>query len=155
MLRSGTKRWLLICWKSASEIKHTHRKKQHPVSSCSIMLPVLSCLLRGLPSWEPVPSLLRTLPLSSIHLWVYSLCFQEVWWWSVVEKGIQTLGSQDLDFNPTSSCFPSCSDSKESAICNVRPRFDPWVGRSPGEGSGNPLQYSCLENFMDRRAWWV
>ena len=28
-------------------------------------------------------------------------------------------------------------------------------GRSPGEGNGNPLQYSCLENFMDRRAWWA
>ena len=29
------------------------------------------------------------------------------------------------------------------------------LGRSPGEGSGNPLQYSCLENPMDRGAWWV
>ena len=29
----------------------------------------------------------------------------------------------------------------------------PGLGRSPGEGSGNPLQYSCLENPMDRRAW--
>ena len=29
----------------------------------------------------------------------------------------------------------------------------PGSGRSPGEGSGNPLQYSCLENPMDRRAW--
>ena len=28
-------------------------------------------------------------------------------------------------------------------------------GRSPGGGHGNPLQYSCLENPMDRRAWWV
>ena len=28
-------------------------------------------------------------------------------------------------------------------------------GRSPGEGNGNPLQYSCLENPMDRRAWWA
>ena len=28
-------------------------------------------------------------------------------------------------------------------------------GRSPGEGNGSPLQYSCLENPMDRRAWWV
>ena len=28
----------------------------------------------------------------------------------------------------------------------------PWVGRSPGEGNGNPLQYSCLENPMDRGA---
>ena len=29
------------------------------------------------------------------------------------------------------------------------------VGRSPGEGNGNPLQYSCLENSMDRGAWWA
>jgi len=29
------------------------------------------------------------------------------------------------------------------------------LGRSPGEGSGNPLQYSCLENPMDREAWWA
>ena len=31
----------------------------------------------------------------------------------------------------------------------------PGSGRPPGEGNGNPLQYSCLENFMDRGAWWV
>ena len=31
----------------------------------------------------------------------------------------------------------------------------PGSGRSPGEGNGNPLQYSCLENPMDRRAWWA
>ena len=29
----------------------------------------------------------------------------------------------------------------------------PGLGRSPGEGNGNPLQYSCLENSMDRGAW--
>ena len=29
------------------------------------------------------------------------------------------------------------------------------LGRFPGEGNGNPLQYSCLENHMDRGAWWV
>ena len=29
----------------------------------------------------------------------------------------------------------------------------PWLGRSPGEGNGNPLQYSCLGNPMDRGAW--
>ena len=42
---------------------------------------------------------------------------------------------------------------KESA-CNAE---DPgWIsgsGKSPGEGNGNPLQYSCLENSMDREAW--
>ena len=31
----------------------------------------------------------------------------------------------------------------------------PGLGRSPGEGNGNPLQYSCLENHMDRGAWWA
>jgi len=31
----------------------------------------------------------------------------------------------------------------------------PGSGRCPGEGNGNPLQYSCLENSMDRGAWWV
>ena len=34
-----------------------------------------------------------------------------------------------------------------------RHRFDPWIGRSPGGEHGNPLQYSCLENPMDRGAW--
>ena len=31
----------------------------------------------------------------------------------------------------------------------------PGLGRSPGRGNGNPLQYSCLNNPIDRRAWWV
>ena len=34
-------------------------------------------------------------------------------------------------------------------------RFDPWVGKIPGEGNGYPLQHSCLENSMDRGTWWV
>ena len=49
--------------------------------------------------------------------------------------------------------FPSDSDSKESA-CNVGDTGStPGSERSPGEGNGNPLQYSCLENAMDRGAW--
>ena len=49
--------------------------------------------------------------------------------------------------------FPGGSDCKESA-CNVgAPGSIPGLGRSPGEGNGNPLQYSCLENFIDRGAW--
>ena len=48
--------------------------------------------------------------------------------------------------------FPGGSDSKESA-CNVEdPGSIPGSGRSPGEGNGNPLQYSCWENPMDRGA---
>jgi len=33
--------------------------------------------------------------------------------------------------------------------------FNPWVGKTPGERNGNLLQYSCLENSMDRGAWWA
>ena len=45
--------------------------------------------------------------------------------------------------------FPGGPDGKESA-CNVGdPGFTPGSGKSPGEGSGNPLQYPCLENPMD------
>ena len=36
---------------------------------------------------------------------------------------------------------------------NKRPRFDPWVGKSPGGGHGNPLQYSCLENPTEEPGW--
>ena len=49
--------------------------------------------------------------------------------------------------------FPGGSDGKESA-CNAGDLGSvPGSGRSPGEGHGNPLQYSCLENPMDRGAW--
>ena len=49
--------------------------------------------------------------------------------------------------------FPGGSDGKEST-CNVGdPRLIPGSGRSPEEGNGNSLQYSCLENPMDRGAW--
>ena len=52
--------------------------------------------------------------------------------------------------------FPDGSDGKGSA-CNAGDTGDadsiPGSGRSPGEGNGNPLQYSCLENPMDRGDW--
>ena len=49
--------------------------------------------------------------------------------------------------------FPGGSLSKESA-CNAGDLSPiPGLGRSPGEGHGNPLQYSCLENPMNRGAW--
>ena len=48
--------------------------------------------------------------------------------------------------------FPGGSDGKASACNAGDPGLIPGSGRSPGEGNGNPLQYSCLENFMDRGA---
>ena len=51
--------------------------------------------------------------------------------------------------------FPGGSEVKASA-CNAGDLgLIPGLGRSPGEGNGNPLQYSCLENPMDRGAWWA
>ena len=49
--------------------------------------------------------------------------------------------------------FPGGSDGKESACNGGDPSSIPGLRRSPGGGHGNPLQYSCLENPMDRGAW--
>ena len=51
--------------------------------------------------------------------------------------------------------FPGGSDSKHSACSAGDPGLIPGLGRSPGEGNGNPLQYSCLEDSMDRGDWWA
>ena len=55
-------------------------------------------------------------------------------------------------------CFPGGASGKEPSgqhwRCK-RLRLDPWVRRVPWKGNGNPLQYSCLENPMDRGAWWA
>ena len=45
------------------------------------------------------------------------------------------------------------SEGKESACSAGDPGSIPRLGRYPGEGNGNPSQYSCLENSMDRGAW--
>ena len=54
--------------------------------------------------------------------------------------------------------FPGGANGKEPA-CQCRRQRDPGfilgLGRCPGEGTGNPFQYSCLENPMDRGAWWA
>ena len=60
--------------------------------------------------------------------------------------------------------LPRCYRGQESTYQSRRCRFHPWVGKmekihdfsySPGVGNGNPLQYPCLENPMDRGAWWA
>ena len=50
---------------------------------------------------------------------------------------------------------PSGLDGKESAFNAGDLGSIPGLGRSPGRGHGNPFQYSCLENPMDRGAWWT
>ena len=51
--------------------------------------------------------------------------------------------------------FPGASDGKESARNAEDSGSIPGSGRSPGGGNGNPLQYSCLGNTVDRGAWWA
>ena len=53
-----------------------------------------------------------------------------------------------------STGFPGGSEGKASACDAEDPGLIPGLGRSPGEGNGNPLQYFCLENPMDRGDWW-
>ena len=52
-------------------------------------------------------------------------------------------------------CFPGGSDVKASAFNAEDLGLIPESERSPGEGNGNPFQYSCLENSMSREAWWT
>ena len=55
----------------------------------------------------------------------------------------------------TNGCIPGGSDGKASAHNAGDPGSIPGLGRSFGEGNGNPLQYSCLENSMDGGTWWA
>ena len=52
-------------------------------------------------------------------------------------------------------CFQTSLVAQMESVCLQcgRPGFHPWVGKFPGAGNGNPLQYSCLENPMDGGAW--
>ena len=60
-----------------------------------------------------------------------------------------------LNHSTLLNSFPGGSEVKVSASNAGDQGLIPGSGRSPGEGNGNPLQYSCLENPMDRGAWWA
>ena len=88
-------------------------------------------------------------------------------WWTVIfdvyfkgEKKEEAIHPSFLQsFNKylwrASSSFPGGSVSKEPDCNTGDLGLIPESGRSPGEGNGDPLQYSCLENSMDRGAWGV
>ena len=80
-------------------------------------------------------------------------------WWAV-NYGVTRSWTRLKRLSSSSSSsiyvsFPAGSDSKESACSAGNLGSIPGLGRSPGEGNGNPLQYSCLENpiDIDRGAW--
>ena len=89
-------------------------------------------------------------------VWLRWLGFPILYWRKVVREGVlflfqilvERLSVFQLFFN-----FPGGSDGKASTYNAGDLGSIPGLGRSPGEGNGNPLQYSCLENPMDGRAW--
>ena len=73
-------------------------------------------------------------------------------WWAIV-NGVSTVG-HDLVTKPQ-PWLPRWPSGREST-CNAEDLgVIPGSGRFPGGGHGNPLQYSCLENPMNREAWWA
>ena len=81
---------------------------------------------------------------------VLQLLGSQGFWQHQVLRGVGGQGSREYS---ALEGFPGGSDGKESA-CNAGDLGSiPGLGRSSGEGHGSPLQYSCLENPMDRGAW--
>ena len=72
---------------------------------------------------------------------------------TVTDRSPHFIFSLVLVLIPLLKDFPGGSDGKVSAYNAGDPGSIPGLGRSSGEGSGNPLQYSCLENPMDGGAW--
>ena len=68
------------------------------------------------------------------------------------EKDMEKIGSS-CPWHEHGTLFPYSSVGQESACSAGDPGSIPGLGRSPGEGNSNPLQYSCLENPMDGGAW--
>ena len=105
-------------------------------------------LLLGIPAWKSWWALpLTTLPHSLLN--------------STRKSSLQLLPNRSFSIQWESHFFlievywcPWWLSSKESTCNAGDPRLIPGLGRFPEEGNGNPLQYSCLENPMDRGAYW-
>ena len=78
-------------------------------------------------------------------------------WWATAQ-GSQRFGHDLSGFTTALQRFPRlpCSSVSKESACNAGDLgLIPGLGRYPGEGNANPLQYSCLENPTDRGAWWA
>ena len=101
--------------------------------------------------------------LPPLHSWHYGFIYSSsilgqwsLWRWksSFLTSG-RVLKELSSYLHTTYTGFPGGSDSRAST-CNAGDLgLIPWLGRSPGEGNGNPLQHSCLENSMDGGVWWA
>ena len=103
----------------------------------------------GEEGWIPVPRNARGV-LRRGHLWALIVMVGV----SPFESGLGLCPGQQRG-QESQGVFPDGSDSKESACNSGELGLIPGLGRFPGEGNDNPLQYSCLDNPMDRGAWQV
>ena len=151
-------------WASCERKEGKGRKK----GSCAVGGGPRGSVRKEVLAWEgfPLPHFFFPVFLlsqkTSIYEWdVWEQTFKNnsglLWktvWWFLKKLNIELPG---LRWCPVvgASHSPGDSDSKESA-CNAEdPGSIPGLGRSLGEGNGIPLQCSCLENSMDRGAWWA
>ena len=101
----------------------------------------------------PVAQTVKDLPAVR-ETWVRSLVGKIPWRREWPPIPVFLAGEFHGQIHGQSGGFPGGPDSKESACNEGDLGSIPGLGRFPGEGNGYPLQYSCLENPMDRRAWW-
>ena len=90
--------------------------------------------------------------------WTWVWVSSGSWWWTGKPGMLQSMGWQRVRHNWanwTTTALPGGSDGKESTFSAGDLGLIPRSGRSPREGNGYPLQYSCPENPMDRGAWWA
>ena len=90
--------------------------------------------------------------------WTWVWVSSGSWWWTGKPDMLQSMGWQRVGHNWanwTTTALPGGSDGKESTFSAGDLGLIPRSGRSPREGNGYPLQYSCPENPMDRGAWWA
>ena len=104
-----------------------------PIALLPAVLPALSLMCSAWKAW--LRYTLVVIALSSYCFLSFDVCSCDGWRASQVALVIKNL--------PVSA-----GDKRDAGLI-------PVSGRSPGEGNGNPLQYSCLENPMDREGWWA
>ena len=122
---------------------------------------IYSCLIKYFSTFAllsmvfPPLSILLLLEIWGL-LWLWSICFCPLLWYcDVFLYYLDAWQLLSFFFFLTGFGFHGISDSKELANKVGDPDWIPGSGRPPGEGNGKPLQHSCLENPMDRGAWWA
>ena len=105
------------------------------------------------PEWHYSPELPALNPMLSPGFWIYPANDQTLQSSSWRQLSALTISTSGFKINP--SGFPGGSDGEESVCSAGDLGLIPGLGRSSEEGNDNPLQNSCLENQVDKGAWWA